>query len=275
MYSLEVNFLKDREGILPPPPGGGGPTRPPTPINQKMLMFAGVAVGILLPVAAGGAWLFLDNQIQQLISRGATLDQELGGLQAQEKQRDELLAKFGQIQSETKDLATVFDQMKPWSAMLQDVRDRLPPGVQVTTITQTKAPPPTAPAAPPQGTPAQPAATPPTTDRIELVGVANSFSNVNDLVLTLQKSSFFKDTDTKLVSAALIDNPIQLYVPPSQTGSTASFQPPKLPKVVQFKIETYQSEKPATEMLKELETKGALGLVTRVENLQQQGVLKK
>jgi len=273
MYSLEINFLKDGH-VTQPADNTAGPKKA-VPVNDRLLMLAGIGLGVLLPVAVGGAWFFLQGQIQQLADKGTTLDQELGTLQAKKTQRDNSLAKVGQIESETKDLVTVFDQMKPWSAILQDVRDRLPLGVQVTTVTQTKPPATTAPPPPPAGTVPQACPPAPTTDKIEIVGVANSFSNVNDLVLTLQKSSFFKDIDTKLVSAALIDNPIQLYLAPSQIRSAgSSSQPPKLPRVVQFKIETYLSEKPASAMLKELESKGALGLVTRIENLKQQGALK-
>ncbi|NEQ18297.1 MAG: fimbrial assembly protein, partial [Moorea sp. SIO3E2] len=47
-----------------------------------------------------------------------------------------------------------------------------------------------------------------------------------------------------------------------------------LPKVVEYTIKTQLSDIPASEILKELDRKGAVGLVTRIRNLQSQGVIQ-
>lgn len=273
MYSLEINFLKDRELPGVQPQSRSAPAAP-TPMKEKLIMSVGVGIGLLLPAAVGAFWLWQNNETanlqKQLDDKNAKLTQAAG----EQATLDKIKKETKDFQQQTQDLATVFNQIKPWSAMLQDVREKVPPGVQISAITQTNPPP--AASAPPANSAAVAVAPPPlpTTDRVEIAGISNSFNRVNDLVLTLQKSPFFKDKDTKLVSASLIDNPIQLFQQQG-TGQNNSSQPlPKLPQVVSFKIETYLNEKPASEMLSTLESKGALGLVTRIETLKNQGVIK-
>lgn len=271
MYSLEVNFLKDRPEFQTKEQISGGGVKKTIPVNDRLLMYAGVALGVILPAAVGGFFFWQQTETARLDEKLAQITADLEKESAKQGNLEKIRNETKNIRQETQDLSTVFNQMKPWSAMLQDVREKLPAGVQVAGITQTK--PPDTPPPPPSGTSPQNVATIPTTDKVEITGYANSFSKVNDLMLTLQRSSFFKDKDTRLVSANLIENPIQLYeARPSQSGGSQAI--PKLPQVVSFKIETYLSEKPATDMLAELESKGALGLVSRIENLKQKGVLK-
>ncbi|HEY9851435.1 MAG TPA: PilN domain-containing protein [Leptolyngbyaceae cyanobacterium] len=271
MYSLEVNFLKDRPEFQTKEQITGGGAKKSIPVNDRLLMYAGVALGVILPAAVGGFWLWQQSETANLEKQLADVTALVDQAAAKKGNLDKILAETKILQQQTQDLSTVFNQMKPWSAMLQDVREKLPAGVQVAGISQTK--PPDTPPPPPSNTSTQTVVTTPTTDKVEITGYANSFSKVNDFLLTLQRSSFFKDKDTRLVTANLIDNPIQLYE--ARPNQSSSSQPiPKLPQVVSFKIETYLSEKPATDMLAELESKGALGLVSRIENLKQKGVLK-
>ena len=272
MYSLEINFLKDRQPVRIEPDVS---EKRKIPINDRLLMYAGVAVGIMLPAAVGGFWFWQQTETSNLELEKTNVTALLDKAAAEQGNLEQIKKETKEFQQQTQDLSTVFNQMKPWSALLQELREKLPTGVQISGITQTKPSPEAAPPPPPAGTTAtQLPVAAPTTDKIEITGIANSFNNVNDLLLTLQRSSFFKDKDTKLISAGLIENPIQLYEPQT-TNQAAGLEPlPKLPQVVSFKIETYLSEKPATSMLAELESKGALGLVTRIENLKQQGVLK-
>lgn len=267
MYSLEINFLKDREPVAPVT---GNAPPPPTPLKEKLIMFLGVGIGLLLPLSVGGFWLWQQNETASLEKELADVNVLLEKAAGEKGNLDKINQDTKNTQQQIQDLTTIFEQIKPWSAMLQDIRERIPLGVQVSGITQSKATP-TAAASP------APGATPPSlTDKVEIVGISNSFSSVNDLVLTLQKSPFFKDTETKLVSASLIENPIQLTQAPT-TSQTTNQQLPKLPQVVSFKIQTSLNEKQASEMLSMLESKGALGLVTRIESIKQlkeQGVIK-
>ena len=47
-------------------------------------------------------------------------------------------AEITAIKTETQALVSVFDQIKPWSAMLQVLRDRIPARVRIESIKQTE-----------------------------------------------------------------------------------------------------------------------------------------
>ena len=88
-------------------------------------------------------------------------------------------------------------------------------------------------------------------------------------MLLVQRSPSFLNTDTKLLAATLKDNPTKLQVRNQNAGD-----PPKLQKVVEYKIETTLSPTGASELLPELRSKQADGLAIRIETLQEKGVLE-
>jgi type IV pilus assembly protein PilN len=226
-------------------------------------LYLGVAAGVFLPVAVVVLWLVLQNRNAELTARIDTLNAQLGELQKADEKVAQINAQAGQIKAETDALASVFNQIKPWSAMLQDIRDRVPVGVQISTIQQVDAP-------TTSTTPNSSSA-----PKVEISGAARSFNDVNDFLLTLQKSPFLKAAETQLVTADLRDNPTQIEVQKDPTGqsSTAQVQV-KLPQIVAYKIQTSLSDVPASELLRELDRKGAVGLVTRIRTLQQKGVIQ-
>ncbi|HAX78084.1 MAG TPA: hypothetical protein DCY88_20240 [Cyanobacteria bacterium UBA11372] len=275
MYSLEINFLRDRAPVVPQPGGG----KKPVPMDEKLLMYAGVAAGLLPLALVGGLWFYQNSETGKLTAERDKIKQENEATLAQQKQIDAVKKQVKDIREETTGLATVFDQLKPWSAMLQDVRDRLPAGVQLTCVAQTI--PTTADIANCQSVQPASAGTSSTTtttgvaatDTIVISGITYNFGSINDFLLTLQQSPFFKPEETKIVISELKDYPAQWQQ--SQSSATATnTQQPKLKKVVEFTIRTSLSDTPASKLLRELERKGALGLVTRIENLQQKGVLQ-
>ncbi len=270
MYSLDINFVKDRPEYKLDK--GKQSSKRRLPVSNFTQLYLGLATGLLLPAVVGAGWLFLQNQNSQLEQNIAKLDENLSRLGIQQQEIKKIQEETNQIKAETQALATVFNQIRPWSAILQDIRDRTPVAVQIESIKQTAA------AAPPQGQPApnaspppqgQPAANP--VGGIEVSGVARSFNDVNDFLLTLQQSPFFKPTDTKIVTAELIDNPIQAAVPVAQSTKAV---PIKLPQVVRYTIQSSLSDAQASELLRELERKGALGLVTRIRTLQKRGIIQ-
>jgi type IV pilus assembly protein PilN len=254
-------------------------------------LYVGVAIGLLLPALVGGLLFFLQQQIAQKEQQKAALDTELGRLQIEEKKVAQLNDEITKVNEETTALASVFNQIKPWSAMLQDIRERIPPGVQISNIQQVVAPAP-APAAnaqPANAKGAKPAnakganaaapnanapKTPPQITKLEINGTARSFDDVNYFLLTLQRSSFFKGNETQLVGAQLVNNPTRVEVPQTTRTSGAAQDRYELPKVVQYKIQTSLSDIPASELLRELDRKGAVGLVTRIRTLQEKGVIQ-
>ena len=90
-------------------------------------------------------------------------------------------------------------------------------------------------------------------------------------MLLVQRSPFFLNTDTKLVAAALINNPTQIKL---GNQNAAAAELPKLRPVVEYKIETTLSPTGPSELLPELRSKQADGLAIRIETLQEKGVLE-
>lgn len=280
MYSLDINFLHDRPEYRP-----DTTTRTKTratTIDERRPLVLGAIAGIALPALALGALLFLQNQNARLEQEDARLTGELSALEAKKKEVANINQQIQQTRDETKALASVFNQIKPWSAMMQDIRDRIPAGVQIVQVKQVPPQPGAAPSPSPSPSP-QPGVTPPPAPplplgNIEISGIANSFNDVNDFLLVLQKSNFLKAENTRLVTSELQTNPTRLEPLRfrNETGGTTvrGEDLPKLPEQVSFKIQTALSDVPASELLRELDRKGAAGLVTRIEELQRRGVIQ-
>jgi type IV pilus assembly protein PilN len=301
MYSIDINFLRDRpewspdgKTDFPPLPPGGPPPMNPIP------MLIGGGVALLVNALVGGGWFVLQGQNTELQAKLDKLASEITNLKNQAVSIDKTNGETSQINAETQSLASVFDQIKPWSALIQDLSDRVPPGVQITSINQidpsptvvtpaatpsasasasassspgaSPSPSASASASPSPSPPAIPAAAGPVqTPKLEIVGSANSFDQVNDFQILIQNSPFFNANDTRLVAATLKDNttPIQLR---DQKGASGDL--PKLRPIVEYKIETTLSSKPASDLLAEFKRKQADGLAVRIETLVDKGILK-
>lgn len=279
MYSLDVNFLKDRPEYQPQQQG---PKAAPMPAGSMTPLVVGIIVGLLLPGVVGGLWLFLQQQNSQLAEQNAALDQKLAELQIGQKRIEALNKQINDVNAETNALATVFNQIKPWSATLQDISDRVPPQLRIATIKQEQVVPTAAPApSPAAGTPNTAANNPATTTplpttKLTITGSARSFDDVNYFLLTLKRSPFLQADETQLMKAELVQNPARLEVNrPEALNQSAAKVTYTLPKLVQYEIRTSPSEVGASELIRELDRKGAVGLVTRIRTLQQKGVLQK
>jgi type IV pilus assembly protein PilN len=262
MYSLDINFLKDRTAQKSGFSTAGSKTRI-SAVGQTPL-FIGVAIAIAIPAVVGAWWLLLQTQNTQLENKLASLDAELNRLGLQEEDLKKIQAETTALQTDTKALATVFNQIRPWSAMLQDLRDRIPRNVQIESIKQIAA---IAPAGTPQPAAADAATTPPPAANpaggIEITGKARSFSDVNDFLLTLKQSAFLQTADTRIISAELAEG--------EASNEKSAVKPPSF---VKYTIQSNLSNVPSADLLKELERKGTLGLVTRIRTLQQKGVIQ-
>jgi type IV pilus assembly protein PilN len=264
MYQIDINLLNDRPelGTGTVTQGtfvGGGESKTPLFLGGAL---AGGLVGLVL-LAVGGLTLFN----QQLVSREQTLQADLDKLSPELSKVGELENKEKIILAETAALATIFNQIKPWSATLQDFRDRVPPTLRITKIEQTAAAAPPAgqaPSASPSPSPsptaggaAAPPAAPPPSNDLKVTGNTLNFSDINDFELTLRKSPFMKPDKTQLVMS-------QRDAVNAQTGVA----------LVQYELRTQLSDVPASELLQVLNAKGASGLVSRIEVLKRQGVMK-
>ncbi len=255
MYSLDVNFLKDRHLNQAVP--GTTQTRITSTINlrQHSPLLLGVGVGAGLLALTGLLGLTVGWQTSETQAKIQQLDGELAQLQAQSKKIEDLKAQLTAIEAENQALVTVFNQIRPWSAILQEIRQQTPPSVQLTNLQQVEVP-----AAPEQGQP-NPAT------RLKISGFANSYEAVNDYLLTLQASPFLQGKKTVVESAALADLPVQ--VENEYKSIDISF-----PQVVQFVITAQLSDTPATEQLPNLARNGAIGVITRINTLKRQGAIQ-
>lgn len=245
MYSLDVNFLKDR------PDYQGADTaqiqdKPKQPMKLEKPMIIGGAVGVALPVLALGILAILNWQTSQAQEAVNELDAEIANLTAQQQRIQALQVQADQANAEVEALTTIFNQIKPWSAILQDIRDRVPPGVQIQTITQGGE------------------------EQLTINGIASTYSNVNDFLLSLQESPFLAGETTRIESAQQTESNINLEVPEGEAEGVTI----ELPQVVSYTLTTNISDVPASEILQELDNKGAVGLVTRIRTLQQKGIIE-
>ncbi len=256
MYSLDVNFLKDRETYQKKPEKK---RRVAVPAGDLTPIYLGVALGVIFPALVAGGWLFLQGKNTELGENIAQLEQENQRLQTEIGNINKIREETNKVKQETQALVTVFDQIRPWSVLLQEMRDRIPASVQIESIKQI---------APTAATQGQPAPNP--AGGVVITGYARSFNDVNDFLLTLQQSPFLKSTEGKITTAELVDAPIPPGAAPS-TGAVAI----KPPQLVKYTIQSSMSDVPASELTRELEQKGTFGLVSRIRSLQQTGVISK
>jgi type IV pilus assembly protein PilN len=293
MYSLDINFLNDRPDYKPVAAAkssakkSSGGTKDQRPLMGALLFAFGINAAVM------GGWWLATNENTNLAKNQADMDAKLATLNTQANSIKAINAETDQVTAEYKALAGVFDQIKPWSAMLQDLSARTPAGVQIAKIEQidpspspvAAAPPPPAatPAASPGASPSPASPTPAAAPvpvvlpqqaaKVQISGIASTFAQVNDFMLLVQRSPFFLNTDTKLVAATLKNNPTQLQVR-NQNAAAPAAELPQLRPVVEYKIETTLSPTGASELLPELRSKQADGLAIRIETLQEKGVLE-
>ena len=257
MYSLDVNFLKDRDIS-----GGYSPTptktkKPKKPIGTMVPLIAGVIAMVLLPAIAGGLLFFLNSQQAEVQKEIEELEGEITKIDALNLKIKQLEDQINQVNSQNTALASVFTHIKPWSAILKDVSDRIPPGVQIDSIDQSEL----------ESSNSDNSTIP--TLQLTIEGIALSYNDVNDFLLTLQRSSFLKAEATQLATAILVDNPNELEF----TNPELSIEV-EVDKVIEYTITTELNDIPASQLIRELDSKGAVGLVTRIKSLEEQGVIK-
>jgi type IV pilus assembly protein PilN len=270
MYSVDINLLNDRPeyrpqtgGRKPKGEGGGGIGE----IPGKTALIAGAAVAIAVPALVAGVWLYY-TQVKnpQLQGRLNDIEKEIQALDAIRQDINNIKTESQNIQEQTNSLTGIFNYIKPRSALLQDIRDRTPPGVRISDIEEIE---PESSRSSNRNQEEQAATSPvPPPPYLTISGIARSFSDVSDFVVLLQQSPFFEGSATQLLESSLADNPAD-----EVQASEENFEG-ELSQVVEYKIQTQIRSVPSLEVLPELRRKGALGLVKRIQQLQQQGVLQ-
>jgi type IV pilus assembly protein PilN len=255
MYSLDVNFLKDRHLNRTVQTTSNFEISTVINLSKQVPLFIGVGVGagllaltVLLGVTVGWKTGETQAKIQQL-------DGELGQVQVESKKLEDIRGELKAVEAENKALVGVFNQIRPWSAILQEIRQQTPPTVQLNSVQQVEVP-----ANPNQGQP-NPAT------RLKISGFASNYEAVNDYLLTLQASPFLEGKKTAIESAALADLPVEVDNQYKNINIT-------FPQVVQFVITAQLSDTPATEQLPNLAQNGAIGVITRINTLKRQGAIQ-
>ncbi len=241
MYSLDVNFLKDRHLDT---------TTKTTLVNQsrgvslkeQLPLIIGGAVMVILPAITASSLLVLNQLSSSTEQDIQQLESQLGQLSSQNQSLEEINAKVQQNDQEIQSLVTVFNQIRPWSAILSELEGKIPPNVQVGSITQTDT-------------------------EVTIAGYAMSYDDLNDFVLTLQSSPLLDAEKTAIKTASLEDFPIDTTNAPDNLEI-------EYPQGVRYSISTAISDRPSSELIQEFARSGAIGLVNRIRTLENKGVLK-
>jgi type IV pilus assembly protein PilN len=255
MYNIEINFLKDRKLD-----NVSGTTafkkKTDTPIGERLPTFIGAGVALAFIAAVGGSLLFLNNQKASTNKTIAELDAEIQRLQGQNAQVKQIETEIESINREIGILVSVFNQIKPWSSMLTEIGTVTPPNVQIQAITQAE------------------------NKTLTINGYAESYDNVNDFLLTLKNSAFLNPEATHITTTSIGPNPGSVATNRAEilgqqtTGNNEARVEITLPPVILYTITTEINDKPSEELLNQLSRRGAIGLVSRLTNLQRKGALQ-
>jgi len=247
MYSLDVNFLRERRQTQQVPRetatrDQGGETAVSPESNLPLII--GAVVAIALPATVGGYWYFLNLQTTRVQSNVAELEQELGNLQDQQQQVAQKREELAQAEQNLTALANIFNQIKPLSAVIEDVRDRAPNNIQVNNVQQQE-------------------------ENFTLEGVGESYEAVNYFALTLQRSPIVVKESVNLEVAAKQPSNFQLDEETAALVGDISPEP-----VITYTLAFQLNDRSASELLPFLQEQGATGLVTRIRSLEQRGIVQ-
>ncbi|MEO1593367.1 MAG: PilN domain-containing protein [Cyanobacteria bacterium J06632_22] len=260
MYGVDINFLKDREErqieVSQAPRGPAAPSGSRTPL------FIGLGVMIAALAGVGGFYGFLKYRQADLLERQAELDSQLAVLQQRLAQVETIKQQTAAARAESQALAGVFARIRPWSAIVQDVQNRIPTRTQLRSVNQTNG----EAVAPPEG--GEPV-TPPA-GGIAIQGTACSFDDVNDFMLTLKNSPFLVGDTVKIQTSNLGDEVLGTC-----PGDAERDEPLKL---VSYTINGNVESVPVDQLdrlLAELEGQQAsVGLASRLQALLETGALE-
>lgn len=261
MYSLDVNFLKDRNLTTTSGKGSDSGTKAAGG-EVNLIAYLPVLVGLLVGGAAF-AGVFVVESIykgknEEIAANIAGIDAQIQALAGQDTRVQELQGQLASAKEENQMIAGVFTTIRPWSAILQDVKDQTPAGVQISTFTQSE-------------------------ENLTLQGYAKTFNDVNDFLLTLKKSQFFDGPAVYIKSAKVSPNPTPIVfdnpdlteeqleaLKEQQAGQAQPEIEVELPDVVEY---TIQAKLQQVKAYQELERKGSVGLAARLRTLEEKGVI--
>ncbi len=280
MYSLDVNFLKDR--AIAASPGAVAKAKAPTRkvTLTELVPLIGGGVGALLVLAiAGGWWGYQRLQLQQVNEQLMVLDGQITALQQQNAKIQQLTTEIEVANRQTSGLAQVFARIFPWSAIIEDVRIRIPAGLQIRAF-RVAAADAAAAAQPPSSTPLADGTTPPPPNMMPVVtleGYADSYAAVNVFSVSLQRSAFFSGETVRLTDVEQVADPNAVTVPTGPDGEGGGGVNIELPPVVRYSITANIRDLTtlgSDDLITQLKSKQNLGSVIRLETLKERGLLE-
>lgn len=250
MYSLDVNFLRERrESQQAPRETEPQEERAPAQtVEGNLPLIIGAVVAVALPALVGGYWLYTTRQISQVEEEIAELEAQLQQLQSQQQLVTQKREELENAEVNLTALANIFNKIKPLSAILEDVRVRAPDNVQINSLQQSESE---------EGI------------RFSVEGVGQSYEAVNHFFLTLQRSPFVVPKTVNLQTASEGSANIQLINESALPNVQFSPRP-----VINYTISFQLNDQSASELIQVLQEKGALGLVTRINTLEEKGIVQ-
>ena len=250
MYNLDINFLRDRSLDQSAEASGGIPQKKESSITDKISIAAGVILALVAPAITFGYLQSVNAKTAGVEKEIKQIESEIADLGNQNKKIEAANEKIQKVEQETAALVGVFEKIKPWAAIMQEVSDRTPPGVQVDSIQQSGSG---------NGT------------GINLAGVARSYNDVNDFVLFLQRSPFFNEKQIKLNGASVSDFSVEVENEEDLPDHASLV----IPEGIKYTISAQLNNVPSSQLIKEIDKKGSVGLVTRLKTLERKGALLK
>jgi type IV pilus assembly protein PilN len=249
MYPLDINFLKDR-GFDDAVETQSQAPKKPASIAEKIPIVVGGIIAIALPLLSFQHARSFEAKQAEAQSQIAEVEAEIAKKQGENQTLEQMQTQVQAAKTETQALVQVFDKIRPWSAILQEIRDRTPPGVQVDSLSQSGS-----------GSDID----------LQISGSARSYDDVNDFVLFLQRSPFFDKNGIILGNVNTGDLQIDV-ANQEELPENVSFT---LPQGVQYSITAQLNNLPSSGLIKELQEKGSIGVLTRLKTLEQQGAITK
>lgn len=249
MYPLDINFLKDR-GFDDAVETESEAPKKAAPITEKIPIVVGGIVAIVLPLLSFQHARSFEAKQAEAQSQIAEVEAQIAKRQGENQSLEQMQTQVQTAKNETQALVGVFDKIRPWSAILQEVSDRTPPGVQVDSLSQSGSG---------------------NDIRLQISGSARSFADVNDFVLFLQRSPFFDRNGIILGNVNTGDLSIDI-TNEEEIPDNVSFT---IPQGVNYSITAQLNNLPPSRLIEELQEKGSIGVLTRLKTLEQKGAITK
>ncbi len=236
MYSLDINFLSDRQlngennaalektSSKSLAPKG----QEPTP-----LIAGGVFAAVCL-AAAGFLFWNASKAKAETQEEIVVVDQQIQQINAQNAKVNELQNRVAVLKDQSVAFVEVLQtKIKPWSAILQEISDLTPSGLKLRSFEQSDG-------------------------QVLVSGFAQNFTDVNDLTINLQASPLFVSEEIYIVSANLVDNPAELEF-------SRPVESVEIPQVVEYTIAVTLKDLTDEEIIQTLEEQGARGMAERLK----------